>query len=343
MKLKEIADYLLGVLKGDPEIEISGVASISEAQSHQITFLAHKKYLNHLPQCQAGAIVVPEEIESALPHIKVKNPYLAFASLLELFYPKPKPKPGISPLSYIGPNTLVEEGVTIFPYVYIGEQAVIGCKSIVYPGTFIGDRVKIGSDTTIYANVSIYDNVSIGNNVIIHSGAVIGSDGFGFVKQTDGTHHKIPQIGTVVIEDRVEIGANVCIDRANLGQTVIRSGTKFDNLSHIAHNVVIGENSIIVAQVGISGSCTIGKNVTLAGQVGMVDHINIGDNAIVIAQSGLTQDVEANAVVSGSPAIPHPLWRKVQASLPKLPELIKTVRHLEKQIEALEEVRRNED
>ena len=340
MKLKEIADFLAGELRGHSEIEISSVASITEAQSHQITFLAHKKHLDRLSHCQAGAIIVPDGIEPALPHIKVKNPYLAFAYLLELFYPKPRPMPGISPLSYIGPNTLIGEGVTVFPYVYIGEEAVIGRHSIIYPGTFLGDRVKIGSETTIYANVSIYDAVSIGNNVIIHSGAVIGSDGFGFVKKDDGTHHKIPQIGSVVIEDWVEIGANVCIDRANLGQTVIKSGTKFDNLSHIAHNVVIGENSIIVAQVGISGSCTIGKNVTLAGQVGMVDHINIGDNAIVIAQSGLTQDVEANAVVSGSPAVPHPVWLKIHASLPKLPELIRTIRQLEKRIEALEGERR---
>jgi UDP-3-O-[3-hydroxymyristoyl] glucosamine N-acyltransferase len=348
MKLKDISIYLGGELKGDPEIDIVGVASILEAQAHQITFLAHKKYLKDLADCQAGAIVVPREITPSLPHIKVKNPYLAFAHLLELFYPKPKPVPGISPQAYISPKVQIAEGVTIFPFVYIGEETVIGRNTIIYPGSFIGSQVKIGCNTTIYANVSIYDQVSIGNEVIIHSGSVIGSDGFGFVKKEDGTHHKIPQIGRVVIEDQVEIGANVCIDRANLGETVIKAGTKLDNLSHIAHNVVIGENSIIVAQVGISGSCTIGKNVTLAGQVGIVDHINIGDNAIVVAQSGITQDVATNTIVSGSPAIPHPLWRKVQVSLPKLPDLIKTLRQLEKRVALLEtstqkEVKNNED
>ncbi|MBI2876473.1 MAG: UDP-3-O-(3-hydroxymyristoyl)glucosamine N-acyltransferase [Candidatus Tectomicrobia bacterium] len=350
MKLKELAALVQGELIGDPEREITGIASLWKARAGEITFVAHKRYLKEVAQCQASAILVEEGIawppaglefmgggfqEPAL--IRVKNPYLAFAQILELFYP-PRTRPGfVSEQAFIGENAHLGPDVCIFPFVYVGEGAEVGEGTILYPFVFLGEGVKVGRHTRIYPQVAVYEGVEIGDRVIIHAGAVIGSDGFGFVRMEDGRQRKIPQIGRVIIEDEVEIGANVCIDRANLGETIVRRGVKFDNLAHVAHNVVIGENSLIVAQAGISGSCELGKNVILAGQAGLIDHIKVGDNAIALAQSGVTEDVPAGAFVSGSPAVPHAVWRRVQVSLPRLPELLKTVKRLEKKVEELEQ------
>lgn len=335
MTLSEIANLVEGELLGDPSLAITGVAGISDALPGQITFIAQKKYLKLLADSRASAVITAEEGGVTIPAIKVAEPYLAFARLLEAFYPPHPLEPGVDERACVCKGARLGEGVRVFPFVYIGEDAVIGDRVILYPGVSVGARASIGEDTIINSNVSIYDGVTIGRRVIIHSGVVIGSDGFGFVRTGDGSHHKIPQVGTVNIEDDVEIGANVCIDRASLGATLIKKGTKIDNQVHVGHNNVVGENSLLLAQVGLSGSCTLGRNVTLAGQVGTIDHISIGDNATVVAQSGLAQDVPPDAVVSGSPAIPHHLWRKVQLSLTKLPELIKTVRKLEKKVSEL--------
>lgn len=338
MKLKDLALIIEGFLIGDPGLEVSGVASLWEAEEGQIAFLLHKRYLKDVPSCRASALIASRDIEvSFRALIRVSNPQMAFAQVLDLFNPPDRASGDIGEPVHSGEGVRLAPNVRLFPFVYLSDGVEIGEGSIIYPFTFLGNRVKMGRNVLLYPNVSIYDDVEIGNDVIIHSGAVIGSDGFGFVGQVNGSYRKIRHIGKVVIEDGVEIGANVCIDRANLGRTVIGRGVKFDNLSHVAHNVLIGENTLVVAQTGISGSCEIGRNVILTGQVGIIDHVKIGDNAIVTPQSGVTEDVPPGAVVSGSTARPHAVWRRVQVSLPRLPELLKTVKKLEKRMEELEE------
>jgi UDP-3-O-[3-hydroxymyristoyl] glucosamine N-acyltransferase len=236
----------------------------------------------------------------------------------------------------MGERVSLGQAVTLCPFVTLSDDVTIGDRVVLHPGVFVGIGASIGDDTVLHANVTVYDRVTIGQRVIIHAGAVLGADGFGYVQDPDGHHHKIPQVGGVRVEDDVEIGANVCIDRATLGETLIRRGTKIDNLVHIAHNVEVGEDNLLLAQVGISGSCRLGTHVTLAGQVGLIDHVHIGDHATVIAQAGIAKGVEPGAVMAGTPAIPHTLWRRVQAATPRLPELLRTVAALERRIAALE-------
>lgn len=335
--LKEIAEFVHGKIVGDPNVVIRGVSGIKEAQEGDITFLANPKYLNYIEKTNASAIITSLEVKSSpKPIIQSENPSLAFTKVVSFFsqvgikHPK-----GIHPTAILGNDVVLGQGVAIGPYVVIEDNVGIGDNSIIYSGSFVGHHVNIGADTLIYSNVSIRELVSLGSRVIIHSGTVIGSDGFGFIN-VEGKHIKIPQIGTVVIEDDVEIGANVTIDRARFDKTVIGKGTKIDNLVQIAHNVTIGENSIIVAQAGISGSTLIGKNVTLAGQAGLVGHITVGDGAIVAAQGGVTKSVPANTLVSGYPAKPHHIAIKVNACVQNLPRLYEKVEQLKKKIEELE-------
>lgn len=336
MRLSDIAQFLGGELEGDAHIEIKGVASLEESQPGDITFLANPKYKVKLHTTRASAAIVTKDTRSnRLALIKVDNPYLAFAKIIPLFHKTELPAAGIHPSFIAGEELILGQNCSILPYVVVGNRVKIGDKTTIYSGVYVGNDVIIGNEVIIYPNVTILHNVQIGNRVIIHSGAVIGSDGFGFVPQANG-YYKIPQIGTVLIEDDVEIGANVTIDRATLGKTHIRKGVKIDNLVQIAHNVVIGENSIIVAQAGISGSTRVGRNVTLAGQVGLVGHIEIGDRVKVGAQSGVTKSLPPDSVVSGSPAVEHLLWKKSQMSLLKLPELVKAIRDLERRVKELE-------
>ena len=335
--LRELAEYVHGTVVGDDTLVISAVAGIEEAEPGQITFLANPKYRAKLLETRASAVIVShgEEVPD-IAMIQVSDPYLAFAQILTVFSEKKHPLVGVHETCVIGENVVLGEQCAIGAHVTIGNQVTIGDRTIMYPGVVVGDNVTIGSDAIIYPNVSILQDVSIGHRVIIHSGTVIGSDGFGFAPDGEG-YYKIPQVGTVVIEDDVEIGANVTIDRAALGKTHIRRGVKIDNLVQIAHNVVIGENSIIVSQVGISGSTKVGNHVTLAGQVGLVGHIQIGDHVMIGAQSGVTKSVPDNATLSGSPAVNHRLWKKSQVSLLKLPDALKTIRTLEKRVRELEE------
>jgi len=336
MRLSEIAEFLGGELEGNGSIEITGIAGLEESQPGHITFLANPKYKPKLYTTRASAAIVTKEIRlDRLALVKVDNPYLAFAKVIPLFSRTEPPPMGVHPSFIAGEGGSIGQNCRILPYVVAGRRVKIGDRTTIYSGVYLGDDVVLGEDVTIYPNVTILHNVQIGNRVIIHSGTVIGSDGFGFVPQTQ-VYHKIPQIGTVVIEDDVEIGANVTIDRATLGKTHIRRGVKIDNLVQIAHNVVIGEDSLIVAQVGISGSTRVGRNVILAGQVGLVGHIEIGDQVKVGAQSGVTKSIPPNSVVSGSPAVEHNLWKKSQVSLLKLPELMKAVRDLEQRVRELE-------
>lgn len=334
--LGALAELVEGSVEGDPTLVITGVAGIQEARPGDITFVAHQRYLRALHTSHASAIIIDHTMPADRPAIRVAQPYRAFAILLTLFYPRPRPSVGVREPVVLGQRIHLGQEVTLFPFVTLGDDVTIGDRVVLYPGVFIGAGSSIGDDTQLYANVTVYDRVSIGQRVVIHAGAVLGADGFGYVQGPDGQHHKIPQVGRVRVEDDVEIGANVCIDRATMGETLIRRGTKIDNLVHIAHNVEVGEDNLLLAQVGISGSCRLGTHVTLAGQVGLADHVAIGDQATVIAQSGVAKDVEPRAVVTGTPAMSHPVWRRVQAVTPRLPELLRTVAALERRLAALE-------
>ncbi|MBI5748308.1 MAG: UDP-3-O-(3-hydroxymyristoyl)glucosamine N-acyltransferase [Nitrospinae bacterium] len=337
MKLGDIAKILNGRLNGSPDIDITGVAEIMRAVNGDITFVSKKKYLPELKHSKASAVILQEGLDEEglieKSSVIVKNPYLSLISLLKLFYPVHDNLKGISPQSLIKTKNIGRD-VTIHPFVCIEDNVVVGDRVVIYPFTYIGKDSRIAEGSIVHSNVSIYHNVIVGKNVIIHSGAVIGSDGFGFVKDDNGVYQKIPQVGNVIIEDDVEIGANVCIDRATLGSTIIKKGVKIDNLVQIAHNVTIGDNTVIAGQTGVSGSCNIGKNVIMGGQVGLADHLNIGDGVIVGGKAGVTGDIEAG-VYSGIPAIEHNQWKRIQAGLTKLPELIKKVRELEKRVEEL--------
>jgi UDP-3-O-[3-hydroxymyristoyl] glucosamine N-acyltransferase len=335
--LREIAQLIDGSVIGDGDTEINGVCGIKEAKEGDITFIANPKYIALMKQTKASAIITtPDVKKSPKPLIITENPSLAFAKLLSLVAPNEIIRfKGIHPTAVIGDNVMLGKNVSIQPYVVIEDNVSIGENTIICAGVFIGHHSVIGKDTIIYPHVSIRERVTIGERVIVHSGTVIGSDGFGFAT-VKGLHHKIPQIGTVIIEDDVEIGANVTIDRARFDKTLIKHGTKIDNLVQVAHNVVIGENSIIVAQAGISGSTIVGKNVTIAGQAGIIGHITIGDNAVVAAQAGVTKSVPDNTCVSGYPAKPHKKAKRINACVQKLPDLYKLVNSLEEKIAVLE-------
>lgn len=340
LKLKEIADLLKAELIGDPNIVIKGISGIKEAKEGDITFLANSKYLPLLKDTQASAVIVSLDIGEYFNKaiIKIDKPSLAFNKVVDFLSPyKTKHPQGIHPKAIIADKVYLGKNIAIGPYTIIEEGANIADNTIIYGGCFIGQDTEIGKDCLIYPLVSIRERVEIKDRVIIHSGAVIGSDGFGFIN-VDGRQVKIPQIGTVLIENDVEIGANVAIDRARFDKTVIGEGTKIDNLVHIAHNVIIGKNCTIVAQVGISGSTTIGNNAILAGQAGLVGHINIGDNAIIAAQAGVTKSVKANTFVSGYPARPHDQARRVNACVQNLPDLYKRIKELEENIDQLTKI-----
>ena len=335
--LKEIAKLIDGQVIGDGGTLITGASGIREAAEGDITFLANSKYSSLMDKTRASAIITSSDAQGTTkPIILTQNPSLAFVKIISMFTPDDVGHPsGIDYTAVIGKNVSLGKDVTIGAYSVIGDNVTIGDNVIIYAGCYIGHHTKIGSSTLIYPHVSIRERISIGKGVIIHSGAVIGSDGFGFIT-IKGVHHKIPQVGTVQINDDVEIGANVTIDRARFDKTVIGRGTKIDNLVQIGHHVIIGENVLIVAQAGIAGSAIIGNNVTLGGQVGIVGHITVGDNAIVTAQSGVAKSVAPDTMVSGYPARPYMTNQRINASLQNLPKLFSTVREFKKKIEDLE-------
>lgn len=331
--LSEIANRISGELAGGyGDIVISNVASLQDASAGDISFLAHRRYLKDLQETNASAVVLPRDIPfDRLPSIRVEDPYYAFSQLLHIFYDTPYIPAGVDNRAVVGREPQIGRDVTIYPYVYIEDEVSIGNNVIIYPWTFIGKGSSIGEYSIIYPNVTIRERCSIGRRVIIHSGAVIGSDGFGFV-QRKGIHHKIPQVGGVIIEDDVEIGANTTVDRGTVGNTVIKRGTKIDNLIQIAHNVTVGEDCLFAAQSGIAGSAQLGSHVTLAGQAGVTGHIRIGDNVTVAGQSGVTKDIKDGQTVSGMPAIPHREWLKAMAVFEDLPGLKRRLSKLEDMI-----------
>jgi UDP-3-O-[3-hydroxymyristoyl] glucosamine N-acyltransferase len=336
-RLRELAEYVGGTAVGEGEVEISGVAAIETAQPGEITFIARPKYLPKLAETKASAVIVSKEIlSSPKPLLCVSNPYLAFAKILALFSQKPYQSKGIDSHARISPAAQLGQGLTVYPFVYIGDRCRIGDRVTIFPYVYVGEDSSIGEESVLYSNVSIYPGTVIGKRVILHSGVVLGADGFGYVKEGK-KNVKIPQIGSVEIEDDVEIGANTTIDRATFGKTVVGRGVKIDNLVQVAHNVVIGEDSILVAQVGIAGSTKVGSNVTLAGQVGVVDNIEIGDNVMVGAQSGVPSDLAADQAYIGSPALPHREFLRAATAFPKLPEMRKTLIEIEKRLKKIEE------
>ncbi len=336
-KLGEIADLVKGELVGSPETIITGISGIKEAKKGDITFLANPKYSGLIQTTKAAAIITSRGIvDSAKPLIKTDNPSVAFTKVVGLASPDGAKHPqGIHLSALIAKGAKLSKKVAIGAYSVIEDGASIGEGTIIYSGCYIGRNSKIGKNCLVYPQVSILERIEIEDRVIIHSGAVIGSDGFGFA-MVRGVQKKIPQIGTVLIEDDVEIGANVTIDRARFDKTIIGKGTKIDNLVQIAHNVVTGKNCIIVAQAGISGSTVLGEGVILAGQAGVVGHVRIGDKVIVAAQSGVTKTIPAKTKVSGYPAKPHREAKRVNACIQRLPQVYKKIKELEEKIAKLE-------
>jgi UDP-3-O-[3-hydroxymyristoyl] glucosamine N-acyltransferase len=336
--LKELAELIGGTVVGDGDVEIHRVAGIDSAKPGEITFLANPKYLPLLQSTQASAVMVMPGVDApGVPLLVCPNPYLAFAKVLTALHVAKPEYRGIMEGAFVDPEAKIAEGVTIYPGCVIGKNVSVGSGTTLYPGVLLYDNVTVGEDCLIHAGTVVRERCRIGNRVIVQPKAVIGSDGFGFAP--DGSSYfKIPQVGIVVIEDDVEIGANCCLDRAALGETRIGRGTKLDNLVQIAHNVKIGADSIIVAQVGIAGSTEIGKHCTLGGQVGVAGHIKVGDNTMVGAQSGISGNVAGGEVVSGTPAIPHRDWLKAATSFSKLPEMRKEIKRLKKQVEELQEL-----
>jgi len=334
--VSELAEFLGGVIQGDGKTVISGLGTLEAAGPAELTFLANPRYASKVAETSAGAVLMaPGGERYGRTAIEVANPYLAFAKLLTLFYTTPHEPAGVLPAAVVSDSAAIGEGASIYPGAIIGRNVIVGARTVVYPGAVIYDNVTIGEDCTIHANAVIRERCRIGSRCIIQPGAVIGSDGFGYAPDGSG-YYRIPQIGIVLLEDDVEIGANTCIDRAAIDVTRISRGTKLDNLVQVAHNCQIGEDCMIVSQVGISGSTKIGNHVTLAGQVGVAGHLTIGDNVLVGAQSGVPSSLPANAAYSGTPTMPHKEWLKSAMVVPRLPEMKKTISALEKRIAELE-------
>jgi len=337
MKLRDIAEALGCRLVGDGEVEIAGVAGMEHAGPGHLTFLANPKYAAKVATTCASAVVLSFNANSFNRNaIVVENPHLAFAKLLTLFTTRPRVPRGIMKGAFVGEDVVIGKDVSIFPGTVVGDGVRIGDRVTLHPNVTLYEGVVLGDDVTLHAGVSVREGCRIGNRVILHNGTVIGSDGFGYAPEGQ-SWFKIPQIGTVIIEDDVEIGANAAVDRAAMETTHIGRGTKIDNLVQVAHNCVIGEDCVIVGQAGIAGSARLGRHVTIGGQVGIVNHVSIGDEAMISVQSCVIGNVAAGEVLSGSPAIPHHARLKSAAVFPHLPEMRKSLARLETRMSIVEE------
>ncbi len=339
--LLDLAEMVRGRVEGDARTRITGVSGIREARKGDLTFVANDRYAPQIHLSRASAVVVGERTPgNSKPMIRVKNPDLAFSKLVEVIgHPcadARRPVPGVHPTAVLGRKVTLGRDVSIAPFVVVEDGVTLGDRSVLYPHVYVGHNTRIGKDCLIYPNVSIREHVRIGDRVILHSGAAIGCDGFGF-STVKGVHHKIPQVGVVQIDDDVEIGACVTIDRARFDKTWIGRGTKIDNLVQIAHNVVIGPHCFVTAQSGIAGSTRLGRNVTVAGQAGIAGHVEIGDNVVIAGRSGVTKNIPSGTCVSGFPAQPHDQDLKLQALVRKLPEAIQRFQEFEQRIHALEQ------
>ena len=343
MKLRDIAAALGCRLEGDGEIEITGVAGMEQAGPAELTFLSNPKYAPRVKQTRAAAILIHEAVRDLpIASLVSSNPYLDFARALALFYQPPRPAPGIHPLAWIAATAEIGEGASIGPFAVVGERVKIGRNAALYPHVVIYEGAAIGDDFTAHAHTTVREFCRVGDRVILQNGVVVGGDGFGFAKDSQGRHNKIPQSGPAVIEDDVEIQALSNIDRATVGETRIQRGAKIDSLVQVGHASVVGEDNLICAQAGLAGSSILGRNVLLAGQAGVSGHLTIHDNAVVYAQSGVGGDVDAGALISGSPAFDAAQWRRAVTAFPKLPEILRTVRGLQKRVEELEAVARSQ-
>ncbi|MCS7024925.1 MAG: UDP-3-O-(3-hydroxymyristoyl)glucosamine N-acyltransferase [Bryobacteraceae bacterium] len=339
MKLKEIAERLGCRLLGDPELEIRGVAGIEQAGPQHLTFLSNPKYAPKARKTKAGAMLVSAPIAGLeVAFLVSRNPYYDFARALELFYQPPRPAAGIHPTAVISETAILGPEASVGAYSVIGDGVVIGARAVIHPHVVIYPGVRIGDDFTAHSNVVVREYCQIGHRVTLQNGVVVGGDGFGFAKTEAGTHYKILQSGIVVIEDDVEIQSNSSVDRASIGETRVKRGARIDSLVQIGHGCEVGEDNILCAQVGLAGSTVLGKNVLLAGQVGVSGHLTIHDNVVVYAQSGVGGDVPAGSVISGSPAFEAKQWLRAVTAYPKLPELLKSVRELERKVKQLEQV-----
>ena len=337
----QIAEILGGEIEGDENVEVFKLAKIEEGEEGSLTFLSNPKYTNFIYDTKASIAIVNKDFiperKIATTLIKVDDAYKAFSKLLEFYNQVKLNKNGIEQPTFVSDSAILGENLYLGAFSYISNNVKIGNNVKIYPNVYVGDNVEIGDNTTIFAGSKIYSETIIGNNCSIHSGSIIGADGFGFTPNEKGVYSKIPQIGNVIIEDNVDIGAATTIDRATLGSTVIRNGVKLDNQIQVAHNVEIGKNTVIAAQTGIAGSTKIGENCKIGGQVGIVGHISIGNNVRIQAQSGISRNVSDNEVIQGTPAIGYNDFNKSYVYFKKLPELVATINSLEKEIKALKE------
>ncbi len=337
MRLGELAQRLGAVLHGDAELEIHGVAGMEHAAPGHLTFLANPKYAPKVKGTQASAILVTQPVtDMPIASLVSANPYHDFARALEMFYQPPRPAPGIHPLSFVDPTATVGPDASIAPFAYVGPNVKIGARCTLFPHAVVYEGAEIGDDFLAHSHSVVREFCRVGHRVILQNNTVIGGDGFGFAKTKQGTHYKIVQSGITVLEDDVEIQSLTAIDRATVGETRIERGAKIDNLVQVGHACVVGQDNIICSQAGLAGSSILKKNVLLAGQVGISGHLTINDNAIIYAQSGIGHDVPAGAVMSGSPAFDARVWLRAITAFQKLPDMLRTMRELEKRVAELE-------
>ena len=334
--LGELARLVGGDLEGDPSLEIRGFASLESAGPGDLSFVAAARHLDAARRSAASALIAPPDLDLAgRPAIRVAQPYAAIAAILRVFFPEPAVTPGVHPTAHVSDSARVSSEATVCAFTVVAERAVVEAGAVLHPHVFVGPDCRVGEGSVLHPHVVLREQVLLGRRVIVHPGSVLGADGFGYV--FDGqAHRKIPQVGRVVVEDDVEIGANVAVDRATLGETVIGRGTKIDNLVQIGHNTVVGAGSIIVAQAGIAGSSRIGRGVVLAGQAGIADHVTVGDGAQIGSQAGVHRDVPAGVGMIGTPAMPADTGLRALAAIGRLPDLLRDVRALGRRMDALE-------
>ena len=327
MKLADLAQHLGATLVGDPSAQITGIAAIDTATPGDLTFVANPKYATQARTTKATAVLVePGFTEISAATLRIENPYLAFARAIELFYQPPAYAPGIHPTAVVAPTAKIGANAHIGAYVVVSDHVTLGDNAILLPHVVLYPHVKAGNNLFAHAHAVVREYCQLGDGVVLQNGAIIGADGFGFARQSDGSWYKILQSGPAILEDAVEVQANACIDRASIGETRIHAGAKIDNLVQVGHWSTVGQNTLLCAQVGLAGSTTIGKGVILAGQVGVAGHCTVGDGAIATAQSGIPSDVEPGKVVSGYPAIDNRQWLRSVALVNRLPELLRSLK-----------------
>ena len=333
---QQIAEYLNGEVVGNPEVTVNTLSKIEEGTPGSLSFLANPKYNQYIYNTEATVVIISKDFEAeaeiAATLVKVDDAYSAFATLLEMYNQVKHQKTGVEQPSFISDSATVGEETYVGAFAYLGDNVKVGNGTKIYPHVFLGENVEIGENCLILPGVKIYADCKIGSEVTIHAGTVIGSDGFGFAPNSENSYDKVAQIGNVIIEDHVEIGSNASIDRATLGSTIIRKGVKLDNLIQIAHNVEIGENTVIASQSGVAGSTKVGKNAMMGGQVGVIGHLNIGDNVKIAAQSGVAKNLKDNEVVQGSPAYGYSDYQKSYIYFKKLPQMAKDIHNIEKKL-----------